>query len=53
MSIQYEGARQESRIKFLSNNLKAQDHSEELGVDDRITLHWILEQQRGRLRNGL
>jgi len=28
--------------KFLSENLKGRDHSEDLGVDRRIILDWIL-----------
>jgi len=29
--------------KFLSENLKGRDHSEDLGVDRRIILDWILQ----------
>jgi hypothetical protein len=29
-------------VRFLSENLKGRDHSEDLGVDGRIILEWIL-----------
>jgi hypothetical protein len=28
---------------FLSGNLKGRDHSEDLGVDERIILEWIID----------
>jgi len=28
--------------KFLSENLKGRDHSEDLGIDEKIILEWIL-----------
>jgi hypothetical protein len=27
---------------FLSENLKGRDHSEDLGIDEKIILEWIL-----------
>jgi hypothetical protein len=30
--------------KFLSENLKGRDHSEDLGVDGKIILEWILRE---------
>jgi hypothetical protein len=33
---------------FWSENLKETVHSEDLGVDKRIILEWILEKQGGR-----
>jgi hypothetical protein len=29
-------------MKFWSENLKGRDHSEDLGVDEKIILEWIL-----------
>jgi hypothetical protein len=37
--------------KFLSENLKVRDHSEDLGLDGRI-LEWILGKQDGRVWTG-
>jgi len=34
---------------FWSENLKGRDHSEDLGVDGRITLEWALGKQGGKL----
>jgi hypothetical protein len=31
------------QTKFWSENLKGSDHSEDLGVDGRIKLEWILQ----------
>jgi hypothetical protein len=36
------------RTKFWSENIKGRDHSENLGVDERITLNWILGEQGGK-----
>jgi hypothetical protein len=33
------------RTKFSFDILKGKDHSEELGIDDRIVLNWILRKQ--------
>jgi hypothetical protein len=35
--------------KFWSENLKGRDHSEDLGVDERIILEWILGKQGGKM----
>jgi hypothetical protein len=35
----------------LENN-RGRDHSEELGVDERIILEWILEKQGGKVETG-
>jgi hypothetical protein len=34
--------RKEMNTKFKSVNLKGRDHAEDLGVDGRIILEWIL-----------
>jgi hypothetical protein len=39
-------------IKFGSENVKGRDHSEDLGVDWRIILEWILEKETGKLWTG-
>jgi hypothetical protein len=36
-------------IKFWSENLKGRDHSEDLGVDERIILEWILGEWCGKV----
>jgi hypothetical protein len=36
----------------LSENLKGREHAEDLDVDGRIILQWILEKQSGRLQTG-
>jgi hypothetical protein len=33
------------RTKFWSENLKGRDHSEDLGIDGKIILEWILGKQ--------
>jgi len=35
--------------KFWLGNLKGRDHSEELGVDERILLEWIIGKYGGRM----
>jgi hypothetical protein len=35
--------------KVWSGNLKGRDHSEDLGVDERIILEWILGKYGGRV----
>jgi hypothetical protein len=42
---------QERGRQFLWGDLRERDHFEELGVDDRIILKWILKKWDGR--NGL
>jgi hypothetical protein len=37
------GGRREIHTKFWSENLKGRDQSDDLGVDGRIILEWILE----------
>jgi len=39
--------------KFWSENLKGRDHAEDLGVDGRIILEWILGKYGGRVWTGL
>jgi hypothetical protein len=34
--------------KFWSENLKERDHSEDLGMDERIILEWILGKHGGK-----
>jgi len=41
------GVGQEVYTKFLSENLKGRDHSEDPGVGGRIILEWILGKQGG------
>jgi hypothetical protein len=36
----------------LSENLKEKDHSEELGVDGKIILEWILQKEGGKVWTG-
>jgi hypothetical protein len=43
----------EKRITFSSENLKGRDHSEDVRVDVRIILEWILEKYGAKLWNGL
>jgi hypothetical protein len=38
--------------KFWSVNPNGRDHSEDLGVDERITLKWMLKKQSGRVLTG-
>jgi len=38
---------------FWSENQKERDHSEDLSVDGRIILEWILEKQGVKLDTGL
>jgi hypothetical protein len=38
--------------KFCPENMKGKDHSEDLGVDWKIILEWILEKQGGNLWTG-
>jgi hypothetical protein len=35
--------------KLRSENLKGRDHEEDLGVDGRLILEWILEKQNWKL----
>jgi hypothetical protein len=37
---------------FWSENLKGRNHSEDLGVDERTILKWILWKQGGKLWTG-
>jgi len=37
--------------KFLSENLKGRDHFEDLGMDGKITLQWVLGKQSGKIWN--
>jgi hypothetical protein len=39
--------REEMHTTFLSENLKGRDHSENIGVDGRIILDWILGRYGG------
>jgi hypothetical protein len=43
---------QEMHTKFWSENLKERDHLEDLGMDRRIILEWILDKQDGNMRIG-
>jgi hypothetical protein len=38
--------------EFSSEKLKGGDHSQELGIDRKIILEWILRKQGGKLWNG-
>jgi hypothetical protein len=38
--------------KLWLENLKGGDHSEELGIDGKIILEWILEKQSGKVWTG-
>jgi hypothetical protein len=38
--------------KLWSENLKGRDHSEDLRVDERIMLEWMLEKQGGKVWTG-
>jgi hypothetical protein len=42
--------------KFIQNvgqkNLKERDHSEDLGVDEKMILEWILEKYGGKVWTG-
>jgi hypothetical protein len=38
--------------KFSSKNLREREHSEDLGVDGRIILEWILRKYGGKLWTG-
>jgi len=35
-----------------SENLKGRDYKEDIGIDGKIILDWILGKQRGRVRIG-
>jgi hypothetical protein len=39
--------------KYWSENLKGTEHLEDVGIDRRIILNWILEKQIVRVRTGL
>jgi hypothetical protein len=39
--------------KILVGNLKGRDYSEDLGVDRKILLQWILGKQGGKVWTGL
>jgi hypothetical protein len=39
-------------MRFSSENPKGRDHSEDLDVDGKIILEWILGKQSGKLWNG-
>jgi hypothetical protein len=53
-------AHDSKRFPFLTNtsiymhhrNLKERDHAEDLGVDGRIILEWILGKYGGKVRTG-
>jgi hypothetical protein len=38
--------------EFRSENIKRRNHLEELGVDGRIMLNWILKKYGGKVQNG-
>jgi hypothetical protein len=38
--------------KFWSENLQGSDHSEDLGVDEKIILEWILGKYDGKVWTG-
>jgi len=40
------------RTKFLSENLKGRDHSEDVGLDGKIILEWMLEKWDRKLWTG-
>jgi len=40
-------------IKFLSENPKERDHSEDLDVDGKIILDWIFGKEYGKVWTGL
>jgi len=40
------------RTKFLLENLKGRNHSEDLGVDRKAVLEWILEKQGRKVWTG-
>jgi hypothetical protein len=37
------------RTKFWSGNLKGRDYSEDLGIDGKIILEWILRKLEGKV----
>jgi hypothetical protein len=39
-------------IQFLSTHLKGKDHSEDVGIDGRIILEWILGKWHGKVGTG-
>jgi hypothetical protein len=39
-------------IKILAESVKGRGHSEDLGVDGRIILEWILVKQCGKVSTG-
>jgi hypothetical protein len=46
------GRNQETQIKYWSENLKGKDHLEDLGIDERKLLKWILKKECGRILTG-
>jgi hypothetical protein len=44
--------REKMHTKFQSENLKEGYHSENLGIDRKIILEWILEKKDGKLWAG-
>jgi hypothetical protein len=40
--VAYMGERGEMHAEFWSENLKGRDHSEDLGIDGKITVEWTL-----------
>jgi hypothetical protein len=51
--MQHAWDRREKRTKFWSENLEGINHSEELDVDVKITLEWVLGKEGGKFWSGL
>jgi hypothetical protein len=40
------------QTKFWSENLKGREHTEDMGIDERRTVKWILGEQGGSVWTG-
>jgi hypothetical protein len=51
-STHYTEIKKKMRTKFLSENLKGTYHADDLGVDGKVILEWILGKYGGKMWTG-